>query len=289
MNATRPKLLVDGIGLPESPRWRDGKLWFVDMFKHQVLTLDGDNNVEVMAQEDDQTSGIGFLTDGTPIFVLKYKCHVMRINSDGKTSIHSDLSVFGPKHLNDMIVDSEGRAYVDTNSYLPGHETPPEVRDRIAIVTPDGKARIAAEGMMGPNGLAISEDGRTLIVAEIRARKISSFDIDAIDGSIQNKQLFAETGDARRPDGLCLDAEGAVWYACPDTGEFVRVLRGGEVTQVVKSANGNFALACCLAGPQRKTLYMMSAETTWPQITDHHTTNGFVEAIEVDVPGAGVP
>jgi sugar lactone lactonase YvrE len=289
MNATQPRVLLDGLQLPESPRWRDGKLWFVDMFNHQVLTLDESNRREVIASFDDQTSGLGFLLDGTPLVDLKYQCKVMRIEADGHTSVHADLTVYGPKHLNDMVLDRAGRAYVDTNSYLPGHETPPEVRDRITVVYPDGTSKIVAEDLMGPNGLAISEDGTTLIVAEIRGRYISVFDIDASDGSLGNKRRFADTGPDRRPDGLCLDAEGAVWYACPDTGEFVRIRPGGEVAQIVHSGVGNFALACCLGGPQRQTLYMMSADTSWKQVVEHKTTGGFIEAVEVAVPGAGIP
>jgi sugar lactone lactonase YvrE len=287
----KPEVLVSGLKLPESPRWRDGKLWFVDMYAHRVHTLDpqAGNKVSVVAEFDDQTSGLGFLLDGTPLVALKYKRLVMRIEKGGGSSVHADLTVLNPKHLNDMIVDKFGRAYVDTNSYLPGHPAPPELKDRLVLIDPDGSIRVVAEGMMGPNGLAISGNDRKLIVAEIRGRWLSSFDIDPSDGSISNKQLFADTGPERRPDGICLDAEGAVWYGCPDTSEFVRVLPGGEIDQKVFVGAGKFALACCLAGPDRRTLYMMTAETDWDAVLRHESKNGFIEVMEVGVPGDGVP
>lgn len=290
LTSQKPRVLVEGLGLPESPRWRFGKLWFVDMFGHRVASLSGDEHMETLAEFDDQTSGIGFLDDNTLIVVLKKRRVVMRIDLETReASVHADLSWLEPNHLNDMIVDSKGRAYVDTNSYILGEQTPPEVKDRLTLVDRDGSMRVVAESLMGPNGLAISEDGRRLYVAEIRGRTLSTFDIDQQSGSLSNKRTFADTGSERRPDGICLDQEGALWYACPDTGEVLRVSEGGEVLDGVDAGAGQFALACCLGGSERRTLYIMSAETDWPSITDGVTKNGFVQSVEVTVPGAGVP
>jgi sugar lactone lactonase YvrE len=122
-------------------------------------------------------------------------------------------------------------------------------------------------------------------VAEIRARKLSAFDIDPADGTLSNKRLFAETGPGKRPDGICLDAEGAVWYACPDSHMVTRVLPGGEVTHVVRVDDPKHTFACVLAGPDRKTLYVMTAEMD----EEFKPVRGYIETVQVDVPGDGIP
>jgi sugar lactone lactonase YvrE len=177
MHVLKSSVVADGFLFGESPRWRaeTGTLWFVDMHGHQVRTMDRDGLVEVKARFDDHTSGLGFLDDGSALVVLKYRHLVMRIYPDGGTEVYADLSSLGPRHLNDMVVDQSGRAYVDTNSYMPGEGTPLSITDRLTMINPDGTMIIAAEQLLGPNGLAISGDGRTLVVAEIRDRKLSSF------------------------------------------------------------------------------------------------------------------
>jgi sugar lactone lactonase YvrE len=287
MHVLKSSVIADGFLFGESPRWRaeTGTLWFVDMHGHQVRTIDRDGLVKVKARFDDHTSGLGFLDDGSAIVVLKYRHLVMRIQPDGGTEVYADLSSLGPRHLNDMVVDRSGRAYVDTNSYMPGEGTPLSITDRLTMINPDGTMIIAAEHLLGPNGLAISGDGRTLIVAEIRDRKLSSFDIDPADGTLSNKQLFAVTGPDRRPDGICLDAEGAVWYACPDSHMVTRILPGGEVTHIVPVDDPKYTFACVLGGPDRKTLYIMTAEMD----ENFEPLRGYIETVQVDVPGDGIP
>jgi sugar lactone lactonase YvrE len=285
MSELKPTVLAEGWIFGESPRWHGGVLWFVDMHGHKVLTMDADGHVNTEAEFDDQTSGLGFLDDGSAIVVLKYTCQVMRIYPDHRTEVYADFESLAPKHLNDMVVDNSGRAYVDTNSYMPREDTPLSVTYRLSIIYPDGKILVVAEGMLGPNGLAISGDGRTLVVAEIRDRKLSSFDIDPVDGTLSNKQPWASTGPDKRPDGICLDAEGGVWYACPDSHVVTRVMRGGEVTDVVSVGKARNVFACCLGGSDRKTLYLMTSEMD----SNFKAQRGFVEAVQVDIPGDGIP
>jgi sugar lactone lactonase YvrE len=287
MDVLKSTVVADGFVFGESPRWRadTDTLWFVDMHGHHVLTMDANGQVQIKAEFDDQTSGLGFLDDGSAIVVLKYEHRVMRIYPDGRTEVYADLSSLDPRHLNDMVVDGSGRAYVDTNSYMPGAGTPLSITDRLTMIRPDGTMTVVADPVLGPNGLAISGDGRTMIVAEIRDRKLSSYDIDPDDGTLSNKELFAATGSDRRPDGICLDAEGAVWYACPDSHVVTRVLRGGEITHIVPVDEPKHTFACVLGGPDRKTLYIMTAEMD----DDFEPLRGYIETTQVDVPGDGIP
>jgi sugar lactone lactonase YvrE len=285
MDELKPTVLAEGWIFGESPRWRDGVLWFVDMHGHKVLTMDADGQVGTEAEFEDQTSGLGFLHDGSAIVVLKYTRQVMRIYPDRRIEVYADFRSQGPKHLNDMVVDSHGRAYVDTNFYMPRENTPLSITDRLSVIYPDGRILVVAEGMLGPNGLAITGDGRTLVVAEIRDRKLSAFDIDPVDGTLSNKQPWASTGPDKRPDGICLDVEGGVWYACPDSHVVTRVMRGGEVTDVVSVGRARNAFACCLGGSDRKTLYIMTSEMD----SNFKAQRGFVEAVRVEIPGDGIP
>jgi sugar lactone lactonase YvrE len=279
---------ANGFRLPESPRWRDGAVWFVDMFAGRVhrMTLDGE--VTIVAEFDDHTSGLGFLSDGSVLTALKYKMVIMRIGPDGDTSVHADLGNLGAKHLNDMVVDTEGRAYVDTNSYLPGQPVAADIRDRIALVYPNGATTIVAENLLGPNGLAISRNNH-LTVAEIRGKQISAFEIDQGTGTLGEKTLVVSTGPDRAPDGLCVDSEGAVWYASPRTGEVLRILPSGSTSDTVRVDPGKFALACCLGGDDRRTLFITTAVTTSERIGRYETDDGLIESVRVRVPGEGTP
>jgi sugar lactone lactonase YvrE len=262
--------------------------------------VDLDGKADTVAEIDDKPSGIGFLPDGTPIVVCMRRRTVVRIGPDGALAPYADVTGLPGDSLNDMVVDGRGRAFVDNRTrrgYAPG--TPgwdqPRHEEGIVLIDPHGVVRQVSHDMVAPNGLVISPDGRTLIVAEQLARRLTALDIED-DGSLTNRREYATTGDAD-PDGIALDAEGAVWIAAPQRGVFRRVLPGGRVTDEIATPEGKWAVACILGGPDGCTLFMI---TTWETMDNlmslvdfeadlTSTSEGSVEVMRVDVPGAGWP
>jgi len=291
--------LLTGLQLPEAPRWHDGRLWLSDIRGGLVLSLIAGEPARLEAEFDEPCSGLGFLPDGDAIVALVQSSRIMRIDSAG-VSLHADLAGLPGTHLNDMITDPRGRAYVDRLHYgvewtdaemLPeakrrfsfgiDYSTGPEVTDSLALVEADGSsARVVADGLLGPNGMAISQDGRRLVVAEWRTNRITEFAVDPEDGTLSSPAVLPGVGE-RRPDGVCLDEAGAVWFASPHTGECVRVL-AGAVTDVLRPTVGRRVTACALGGEDRRTLFLMTDRK--PEYS-----SGSVEAVRVEVPGAGSP
>ena len=278
-----PTILVDGLAFPEGPRWHDGHLFFSDQHDRRVLKMDPDGKAETLVEVPNQPSGLGWLPDGTMLIVSMLDRKVLRLEA-GKLVEHADLSALAPGECNDMVVDARGRAYVGNfgfDMYGGG-----EARDTcVILVEPDGSARVAADGIAFPNGTVITDDGRTLIIGESMGGRLTAFTI-ADDGSLTDRRLFAQLQGAI-PDGICLDAEGAVWVACPATGRCLRVRDGGEVVDEIKVTN-DFAYACMLGGDDRRTLYMCTAPSSEPKETLAQR-KGRIEAVQVDVPGAGLP
>jgi sugar lactone lactonase YvrE len=270
------RVLLDGLVFPESPRWHDDLLWFSDLQSGRVTTVDLHGNANVVAQLDDRPSGLGFLPDGTPLVVSADKRHVLRIEN-GATTMHADLSSLDAEWLNDMVVDERGRAYVDVIGTKAHPETDEPV-DRIACVEPDGSWRIAAERVLRPNGVVITDDGTTLIHATTRWRRLTAWTIET-DGQLTSPRLWADT-KRWTPDGICLDAEGAIWIGALSKEHFVRVLSDGTFDRTI-AVPGRWATACMLGGPDGRTLFMATAE--------HEARRGYIETIEVDVPRAGRP
>jgi sugar lactone lactonase YvrE len=292
--------LTSGHQLPEGPRWHKGRLWFSDIRAGRLFSMSEDGETTMLAEFDEPCSGVGFLPDGTLLVTLMPSSRIVRVAESGAITLHADLSELDGDHVNDMITDSEGRCYVDRLSYtgtwpapedLPGgarripfvlKQEPPEVTDMIALVEPDGSSRIVAEGLLGPNGMAISPDGSRLVLSEWRASRISTFDI-APNGDLSNHTILCHMeGEGVRTDGLCLDEEGAVWFASPEAGECLRVSLSGEIVDQAKPLAGNHVMACVLGGQDRRTLYMMTNRRPEP-------TTGTIEVVRVDVPGAGRP
>jgi len=269
-----PELLLDGLRFPEGPRWRGDRLWFSDMVGHQVMTVDLQGNTEVIASLATRPSGIGFLPDGRPIVVSMTDGRVLVIEPDGEVNTFADLSGVVGLHLNDMVVDSRGRAYV-------GYVDDPGA---IVLVDGDHAPRVVAE-VAFPNGTVITPEGDRLIVAATRGEALLEFDIEA-DGSLSHRRVFAHIPDST-PDGICLDAEGAVWVGSYRRGEFLRVLAGGTVTDRI-DVGGRWALACALGGPDRRTLFLLSSETTMEDFA-RRQSKGRIETTTVAVPGAGIP
>jgi sugar lactone lactonase YvrE len=284
--ARKTETVLGGLAFPEGPRWHDGRLWFSDMHVGEVVAMRPDGAREtVLKLSDTHVSGLGWLPDGRLLVVAMQKQALLRREADGSVVTHADLSGIATGLCNDMVVDATGRAYVG-NFGFELHVASPQMRPaKLALAHPDGRVEVAAEEMMFPNGTVITPDGRTLIVGESFARRLSAFDIGE-DGRLSNRRVWAELPDGALPDGICLDAEGAVWSASPSTSEVVRQKEGGEVLDRVATDQG--AYACMLGGEDRRTLYVLTAGGTDPA-TSNDPRTGRIEQVRVDAPGAGWP
>jgi len=207
---------------------------------------------------------------------------LMRLDRDGLKMV-ADISKFAPFDCNDMVVDARGRAYVGNFGFdLHKNETPRGTT--LVMVAPDGVARAVAEDMMFPNGMVITPDGKTLIVGETFGRRLTAFDIDA-DGSLTNRRLWADLGKSL-PDGICLDAENAIWVACPTASEVIRVKQGGGLVERIKVETDAFA--CMLGGPDGRTLFVATAPNSDPEKC-RAARGGRIETTQVEVSRAGLP
>jgi sugar lactone lactonase YvrE len=275
-------VLIAGLRFPEDPRWHDDKLWISDMHAGRVLTIDGDGRDDTVLTLDDEPSGLGWLPDGRLLVVSVRERKLLRRETDGRLALHADLSPVLAFHANDMVVDARGRAYVGNFGFdLNAGEKPKPTT--MALVHPDGRVAVAAGDLSFPNGTVITPDGRTLIVGETMAGRLTAFDVDG-EGALSNRRVWAQLEKAV-PDGICLDAEGAIWVASPVSRAFLRVREGGEVLERIEVETN--AYACMLGGPDRKTLFLCTAEGHDPAKTG--TNRGRIEAVEVDVPGVGLP
>ncbi len=274
--------LLDGLIFAEGPRWHGGKLWFSDMHDQKIFTLDMAGNQELVHAADDDTSGLGFAPDGTLLFVSMHDRKLMRLD-DGKASEVANLAGLATFHCNDMITDAKGRSYVGNFGFdLHGGEEPSA--SNLVMVDTDGTVSIAASGLMFPNGMVITPDGKTLIVGETFGACLTAFDI-AEDGTLSNRREWANIAPSV-PDGICLDAEGAIWVASPTTQDVIRIKEGGEVTDRLKVSTNAFA--CMLGGDDGKTLFVLTSEESDPVKLAGRRT-GKIEIVHVDVPRAGRP
>jgi sugar lactone lactonase YvrE len=282
--STTTKLVLDGLCFPEGPRWRDGYLYFSDMHAHRVMRVDPDGRAETVVEvPDDEPSGLGFLPDGRLLIVSMRQRRLLRLDPGGLVEA-ADLSSLASFNCNDMVVDDQGRAYVgnlgsDVNAGQPAKPA------ELILVPPGGEPRVAATGLLVPNGCVITQDRRTLIVAESFGARLTAFDIRA-DGSLSKGRTWAQLAGGAVPDGICLDAEGAIWVAFPLASEVVRVLEGGQIVQRIPVRG--LAAACMLGGADRRTLFICAADTHPPDAGEP-TRDGRIECVEVEVPGAGLP
>lgn len=301
---SKPRVLLEGLRVPESPRWRDGKLWISDMYQHRVLTVDSAGRSRTMANLDDKPSGIGFLPDGSAIVVCMRKRRLLHL-LDWTTETYCDLKRIPGDHLNDLVMQGSGRAYVGNRFPFKGSfreayginvPRPVETQspENLVLINENRTMRVVAGNLAAPNGMAITPDCKALIVAETRGKRLTKFTIDE-DGGLSARRLFADLG--HNPDGICLDEEGAIWASLPFAGEFVRVLDGGQITDRVKLPDGKWAIACVLGGSNRKSLYMLTSYTSVDDAVSCHDfeadlrmqARGFVEVMDVEIPGAGWP
>jgi sugar lactone lactonase YvrE len=282
MSATT-SIILDGLAFPEGPRWRDGRLFFSDQHDRRVLAVDPTGAAETIVEVAQQPSGLGWLPDGRMLIVSMLDRRVLRLEGNDLVE-HADLSVLAGGECNDMIVDAHGRAYVG-NFGFDMYGGADACETCIIAVEPDGRVHVAADGLAFPNGTVITDDGKTMIVGESYAGRLTAFSIDG-DGALSGRRVFAQLRGAV-PDGICLDAEGAVWVACPLTGRCLRVRDGGEVVDEIKVSH-DFAYACMLGGDDRRTLFICTAPSSDPKETVRLRA-GRIETAQVAVPGAGLP
>jgi sugar lactone lactonase YvrE len=274
------RVLVDGRGLVEAPRWHEGRLYFSDWTAGEVVAVDSAGHVEVVARVRSFPLCSAWAPDGRLLVVSSAEGRLLRREPDGSLLPQAELGASG---WNDIVVDGRGNAYVNSVGFdmaagedpRPGH---------VVLATADGAVRRVAEDLAFPNGMAVTGDNATLIVAESHGPRLTAFAIDA-DGSLGGRRVFADLEEA--PDGICVDAEGAVWYATVPGRRCVRVAEGGQVLDSVPLDRGGFA--CVLGGPDRRTLFVTAAQ--WrpdlPELVP--AGSGQVCATPVTVPGAGWP
>jgi sugar lactone lactonase YvrE len=275
--------VISGLAFAEGPRWHDGALFVSDIFGHQVWRAVPGETPEVIHEVPGWPSGLGWLPDGRLVIVAMRERRLL-VADGGELHEYADLSGVVSGDCNDMVVDALGRCYVGNFGYdlLGGADRRPT---GVVFVDQAGKPALLAGDLWFPNGLAITADGRTLLVAETRGSRISAFAI-AADGSLHDRRTFASF-EATGPDGICLDAEGALWVASPSTGELVRVASDGRVVARLDPPQG-MAQACMLGGEDGRSLFVCSTPTH-VEIEALERRAGRVEMISVDVPRAGLP
>jgi sugar lactone lactonase YvrE len=290
--------LIDGLSFTECPRWRDGRLYFSDRYTRGVLAVSPDGSVATYARTDGLPAGIGFLPDGRLLITSMIDRKVLRREQDGAIVEHADLSALAPGRLNDMLVDDDGRAWVGNFGFDLFNAEP--VRSTVLIcVEPDGTPSIAARDLAFPNGAVLTPDRRTLIIAETLANRLSAFTVS--HGRLSERRTWAAFGDppattdvgrileeaAVVPDGICLDAEGAVWVADVLNRRVIRVTEGGAIVQEL-STGALCAFACMLGGDDGQTLFVCAAPTfDETEAAANHRSS--ILMTRVDVPRAGLP
>ena len=274
--------MLDGGRYFEGPRWHDGRLWFVDCMERKLLSATLSDERQVHASFDDTPCGTGVLPDGRIVVLTMNKKRLFAL-TNGQLELYADLKAVAKGAIDDMIIDGQGRAWVgDLGFDMP----PPPDRGavgRILLVMPDGSARVAAEGLRFPNGIAVSGDHSRLVIAEMDGGTLADYDI-AADGALR---LRGRIGCMQAPDGICLDREGAVWVASFTEDAFIRIGRDGRELQRI-AVPGRRALACTLGGPDRKTLFCLSAATSYEELRQRKSSSRIDVAV-VDTAGSGFP
>ena len=275
--------LLGGLGFAEGPRWHDDRLFFSDMGTKQVLAVGLDGVAEEICVVDKRPSGIGWLPDGSMIVVSQNDRSILRL-VDGELTVHADISALASGACNDMVVDGRGNAYVGNPGYDMRNPPSPLPPAEVVLVRADGSAQVVDREVMFPNGSVVTADNRTLIVGETMGQRLTAFDI-AEDGTLSNRRTYADM-KGRAPDGIALDAEGGVWVADANNRACVRVVEGGEETDVIDVGPAH-CFACALGGPDRRTLFLLTGAGFSGDAIRSRT--GAILTTEVRIPGAGWP
>ena len=278
-------ILIEGISFGEAPRWRDGALYLSDIHADRVLRVSQKGTYEVLLQLQSPVSGLGWLPDGRMLIVCMHERKILRQEPAGELVQHADISSIATWHANDMVVAADGTAYVG-NFGFPISPVRAEPRaTAIARISPTGSVSAAAEELWFPNGMVITPNGRTLVAAESAARRLSAFDVTD-EGTLINRRVWCQMAQNQLPDGICLDAEGAIWIASPPSREVVRMREGGEILDRIEVEQE--AIACMLGGADRTTLFILTAESHDPDwCRKNHTAR--VLTVQAEVPGVGLP
>ncbi len=283
------KTLADsttGLKFTESPRWFNGKLWFIDIHDNRIKTVDITGSVETALELPFIPNGFGLTPEGTVVVGDAFQRRIYHQTEHTLEQV-ADISKLTEFCLSDGIVDAKGRLYVGDIGYNFVDPTAKPVETCvIVLVTPDGRASVVAEKLFFPNGMVITPDGRTLIVAETIGNRLTAFDIQE-DGSLSNSRIWAQLPPSVGPDGICLDAQGCVWCANPEGKDsVVRVREGGEITDRINLKTNAYAVM--LGGPERKHLFISTSDSHDPAEIKRNPTAS-LQIVEVDVPGAGTP
>jgi sugar lactone lactonase YvrE len=282
----------------ECPRWHDGRIWTSDLYLHEVISIGSDGGVDIEARlPDDEPSGLGWLPDGRLLITSMGKAQILRREADGTLVVHADLSALATGKLNDMVVASDGTAYVGSFGFEFRRNSQIEPANLLRVA-PDGTASVAAENLRFPNGMVITPEGM-LIVAESMGNKLTAFTIEP-SGQLTNRRTWAAFGPELptdsvasamgaatvAPDGICLDSQGAVWVADALHQSVIRVTEGGEITEEVRFPTGVFA--CMLGGDDGHTLFACAAPSS-SEKARRTTRDASLLATTVDGAHAGRP
>jgi sugar lactone lactonase YvrE len=277
---TEPTTLLGGRAFLEGPRWHDGALWVSDMHAGEVLRVTAVGDVNVVARVAGDPSGLGWRPDGTMLIVSMRDRQLLARDPAGRVSVAADCSALAPNEINDLVVDARGHAFISQFGF-DFHGGAPYRKAPLLRADPDGAVAAASDGLKMANGMVVTGDGTTLVVAESTGQDLVAFDL-APDGALSNQRVWAPLPEY--PDGICIDAEDGVWIASPVGDRFVRVVEGGAVTDTVE-VPGRHAIACAIGGDDGHTLFLCTSPTHGQPEESRAARGARVETVTVPVPG----
>ncbi len=300
MQARSLSSLLEGGAFFESPRWHDGRWWVSDFYRQAVYTVTTDGSEELVLEVEHQPSGLGWLPDGSLLIVSRKDQRLLRRDREGSVTTHADLGAFTGSPLNDMVVDTRGRAWVGCFGFDLMAFADPQLAP-LMRVDPDGSASLAADELMFPNGSVITPDGSTLIVGETAGCRYTSFTIQA-DGTLADRRVWAQLGPTPAiaplqemlpqitvgPDGCTLDADGHIWAADEAGARCIRIAPGGAIVEEIRTPEGLSCFACALGGEDGRTL-LMCAAPDFLESSRRRAREAVLLTATVDVPHAGLP
>ncbi|WP_141014548.1 SMP-30/gluconolactonase/LRE family protein [Nocardioides sambongensis] len=274
---TQATVLLEGLAFGEAPRWRDGRLWFSDFYRRGVYTVDEAGAEELVVEVPMQPSGLGWLPDGRLLVSSMVDRRVLRLEPDGELVLHADLADLAEFHVNDLVTDSAGGAYVgnfgyDLHADLHQREIPEILADpdagrtRLARLAPDGAVSVAADDVRFPNGMVLLDGGRTLVLAETLRLQLTAFDV-AEDGALTGRRVWASTAEQMAaPDGIAADPDAGIWIATALAPVLLRYAEGGAVTGSIETSQPTYA--CAVGGSDGRTVFAMTAPDSDPAVVD---------------------